>query len=220
MGEGMKEITVKCPRCGSEDIIALSDEEIDDIKTRGIARVGFVHKDHILLVDLDQNMYIRGAYITPFTSLSSDVKLYFGKYRVLANVIVGINVEFIVLIPEKNIMDLRVCPSCVTNLFDILDKISKFTGFFKGSPTGIPRTIGILGKRCDVLPCNGIIILSPSKPEETKYKTQWLKAICNELLNNGVPPDALLNSVMDYIQSNLHRPPEAGELANIVDTDA
>ncbi len=205
-----KEIPIKCPKCGVRDVIFITDEDLETIRKCGIARVGFIHRDHILLIDIDQNCFVRGGYIMPFMSMESGVKLFFQDYKVLTNAIVGINLEFIVLDLSKRVIDARPCPSCITNLYNILLKISEFIRIYGGGPRGVPKFVGIKGQKYSVFNRDHIFIFSPDKPSEPKHKSKWLYVLCNTVYIRKIPDDAELSNIVSYIEENIsHEPSDA-----------
>ena len=201
-------ITIKCPKCGYENKYRVSGDDAEELKSVGIVRVGFVHRGHILLVDLDQNLFIRGAYIVPHGSLPSNVRVFFGDIRVLASALVGIRTEFVIYFKEKNVVDMRACPSCFSQMYEVLSGIIDFARHFG---TMCPKNVGIAGRRFDVLRCDGSYMFSPPPTSGSRYRAMWLMAICRMLGGLGPPPTSALRNIVDYVDTNLGREPNPSD---------
>ena len=210
----VRTLTIKCPKCGVVENLELDKSE-HDFGATGLLRVGYIHKGHVFLLNVDPHFFVRGAYIVSYGAVGSDVLLYFHGYRVLGGFIVGIKTEFISLFRRANIFDVRAYPSSSAMLYEILEAIEKFLGQFAGAK--LPKFTGLHGRRYRIVSCKDIVIFSPCRPQESKYKADWLGIICN-ILAKSEPLDVhALSKIVSYVDENIDRAPTDEDREKLMD---
>ncbi len=200
----MGSLMLRCPKCGATEKLSIGDIS-RELEVSGIVRVGFIHRGHIFLVNVDAHMFVRGAYIMSYGGAGSGMLLLFRNYRVLGGFIVGVKTEFILLIDNEKLFDIRACPSSSAMLYEVLDGIIGFLNQFGG--TKLPRFAGIYGRRYNVIKCEDTIVFSPCSDTDTKFKSDWLRLV-GETLGMFEPLDIhVLSKVVSYIDGNIDRTP-------------
>jgi len=209
-----RELVIKCPKCNSQDYIRLSDEDFEILRHAGIVRFGFVHRGHILLVDIDTNLFVRGAYIVSYPTCL-EAKLFYKDYRILVRPIVGVKLELIIFMPEEKIIDFRLCPSCLVELYDIIQGILDFSKKFSHLSRIKPKFVGIRGRRFNVGGDEKIVLLSPCRDSDSNHKSAWINVLFSVFCEMGVPSDDTLRRIISYVDDNLERKPSAGDVEQL-----
>lgn len=210
----MRKIVVKCPKCSRENIYTPTKDDFATMSDAGVARVGFLHDGHILLVDFDSSFFVRGAYITSIHNLHPHTKLYFDSYLIIFSPIVGIRTQLIWMVLENKIIDVRACPSCLAEIYQILNSIIKFIQQYGSKIHVLPRIVGIIGKTFNIIHDDSRIIFSPRRPDDVEYKISWLKILCKnfEIEKLG---DNILQNIIAYIDLNGEREPNNDDIENL-----
>jgi len=150
-----KVITIKCPKCGRVEKYTISEEDLKEIRQIGIARVGFIHGDHSLIINFDPSGFIRGAYVVPSEEIPSDVRSYFRDYRVITIPKVKSNVEFIFIDEKQKIIDARLANISGKDIIKIMNYLDAYGTAVKG----IARRIGISGRSYHIIARDGLIVI-------------------------------------------------------------
>ena len=190
-------LRVKCPRCGVEEILDIQREDITSHDS-GIIRLGYLHSDHILIIDLDGNYFIRGAYISSLKSMIFGVKLFFREYKILINPPMNHEIELIITHHGKKIIDARAFIKSVTHLPRIMSEMFRL---MERIPKGLwyRGEIRVSDKTYDIAFCNDITIILGTRMKHWPKRTQILRAICNRVQTIPLTEDKL-KELLDMIK--------------------
>jgi len=78
-------VVFKCPRCEKSEVYAIRKEDIDEVVSFDVSRVGFFHGDHILLCGIDKkgNPTIKGVETTNFGRILTENRVYVRGFLVI-----------------------------------------------------------------------------------------------------------------------------------------
>ncbi len=156
-------ITLKCPKCGRVERHEVTSEDLEEIRLIGIARLGFIHGDHSLIVNFDATGFVRGAYIVPSDKIPSDVRIYFREYRVVNKPKIESNIKVILIDDKNKVIDVRLADIGGREIVAIMNYLDAYRSAIKG----IARRIGIAGKSYNIVSHNDMIAIfqniSPKK---------------------------------------------------------
>ncbi|MEX0569281.1 MAG: hypothetical protein Q6363_009045 [Candidatus Njordarchaeota archaeon] len=210
----MGKIIVKCPKCGQRNIYTPTKDDIAAIADAGIARVGFLHDNHVFIIDFDSSSFVRGAYITNIHNIHPHTKIYFDDYRVIFSPIIGIQTQFIWIAPIEKIIDLRACPLCLADLYPLLKSIISFIQQYGSKIQFLPKIAGMLGKTFNIIHSDNYVLFSPQKSDDIKYKTFWLRLLCNNFRLENLS-DEVLKNIIAYIDKNGNREPNNDDIEKL-----
>lgn len=149
-------IALKCPKCNAEITYAPGEDDIKEINTVGIARVGFLHGDHVLLVCFDLTGFIRGAYILSPDKLASDMRVFYKNFRVLSYPRISLyDVEFAIVDLNKKMIDLRASNLQNRDVPSLMDYVESYRPLIKRSH----RRVGIAGRGYSIYEHNNIVVV-------------------------------------------------------------
>jgi len=196
----MTSFHVKCPRCGVEDFLKLSPEDIEKVREYGILRVGFIHRGHVLIIDIDVNYFVRGAYLSTLSRVFPNVKLFFRDYRVIAHPIIRSNTQLAILYEKEKCIDIRALHKYFPRVYDILaemlniiSKASKYE-WYRGE-------LSISDAVFDIASSRGIMILLKTDIKNWKQKTKILRKIHSIVAENGILDHKLLQDIVHAIDN-------------------
>jgi len=195
----MPTIQISCPKCGKKDMLDLNDELLELAKRSGLARIGFIHRDHVLILDIDTSFAVRGAYLNVMEKLFPNIKLMFRDYKVIFYPQIKVGAKLVVFYPDKHFVDIRACGNWLPNIYDILlvgvkiaEKARKYS-WYRGETR-------LFGENIDVASTNTTTILFSSAIDNWRKKTQILKSLCKELsANNTLEAKKLEEILKRYI---------------------
>ncbi len=153
-------ITFKCPKCGRVEKHVITKEDLHEIKMIGIARLGFIHGDHSLIINFDPTGFIRGAYIIPSDEIPTDIRVYFKEYRIICQPRVSSDIELIMIDDENKIIDIRLSSiggKEIVGIMNYLDAYGKTIGH-------IARRVGICGKSYNIIAKGKLIAIFSKIP--------------------------------------------------------
>lgn len=148
-------VSFKCPKCGRVEKYVITDKDIQEIKMIGIARVGFVHGDHSLIINFDSTGFVRGAYIVPSSNIPPDVRTYYRGYRILGYPKIESEIELIIIDDGNKVIDLRLASISGKDIIGIMNYLESYRTAIKG----IARRVGIGGRSFNILSHDDLIIL-------------------------------------------------------------
>ncbi len=207
-----KEFIIICPRCGARNIVNLDKFSPE---FGGLRRIALIHKDHALIVDIDSSLFMRGAYITPYTHIVGTATI-FRDYTVLTDIIIVKNFEFIACWPTKKIIDIRTCPECLTDLYNILSLIVRnLQPQIAKEKINSPETISMDDKHFIVIRNSYVVLfgLVPS-PSNNENRVLWFKAICG-LLGDSPLPTNVLRELAEYTVERINRRPNKQDILEL-----
>ncbi len=148
-------VTFKCPKCGRVEKYVITEEDLQEIKMIGIARLGFIHGDHSLIINFDSTGFVRGAYIVPSSNIPSDVRAYYKGYRILGYPKFRSDIEVIIIDDKNKIIDLRLANIGGNDIVGIMNYLESY----KGAIRGIARRVGIGGRSFNILSHDSLIVI-------------------------------------------------------------
>ena len=151
-------ITFKCPKCGRIEKHAINEEDLKEIRVLGIARLGFIHGDHSVIINFDPTGFIRGAYVVPSEDIPSDVRTYFKDYRIVTHPQIKSGVELIIIDEKNKVIDVRLADVSGKDIVAMMNYLEAYGKAIKG----IARRIGISGRSYGILSKNCLLYTSPS----------------------------------------------------------
>lgn len=192
---GPKILTVKCPKCSRVEKYTITDDDLKEIKQIGIARVGFLHGDHSLIINFDPTGFIRGAYVVPSDQIPSDVRTYYKDFKIISVPKVKSDIELIIIDEKNRIIDTRLADITGSGII----KIMNYMETYGDAVRGIARRIGILGRSYNIVAKNSLIIIF------TKLSTKQVES-CIECFSEGIKDPYSLQMALKYM---IDKTPEA-----------
>jgi len=154
-------ITVKCPKCERTNVYTISEEDIKEITELGVARIGFLHSDHALIINFDSTGFIRGAYIVASDSIPSDIRVFYDTYRVLLSPRFPIKDFEVALIDlENKIIDLRASKLSGKDVSLIMEYVNTYRNLIKDSI----KRVGVSGRNYFAVEHSNVVILYNNIP--------------------------------------------------------
>lgn len=149
-------VVLKCPKCNAEIVHTLSGDDFREISTLGVARIGFLHGDHVLILCFDSTGFVRGAYIVAPDKVSPDMRIFYGGFKVvLVPKISASDVELAVVDFDSKTIDLRASNLQADDVKFLMEYIESYRPLIRLSP----RRIGIAGRSYLICECNNTVIL-------------------------------------------------------------
>jgi len=191
---------IKCPKCGATQTLELSEEDMNIARESGIARFGFIHRDHILIIDIDQNYFVRGAYLSSMTQVYSNVKLSFRDYRVIIYPQINTKSKVLILNNQGKIFDARSLPRDTKKLYPLLDESIRLCSR-KKKYRWYRGTVDVHGETYDIAYSNNKLVMLKTDIRDWKEKTQILKTILSITPDTGIPAPEELQKMLEEIDS-------------------
>ncbi len=194
---------IKCPKCGIEHVYTVSEDDINDARTYSIVRLGFIHSDHVLILDIDSNGIVRGAYINTFRNIIPGIKFIYDDYRIITYPIIRSETQLVIFYLDRKLVDMRagiklvsLTPHIMRRTLNLVKRIGKYS-WYRGE-------ISISNTKLDIAYGNSIVILLKSMLN-WQQKTQILKRILEIITQRGFLKHEQLIKIMnklDQIQKN------------------
>ncbi len=184
---------VSCPKCGEEDTIELAPEEMDE--EYGITRIGLIHRGHVLIVDIDAHMFVRGAYLTSLPRVFPNVKLFFKDYRVTIHPVIKSDSQLAIIHDGEKHIDIRAFYKYFLRIYEILStalevmsRNAKY-GWYRGD-------ISIFDTTFDIALGKGVMLLLKTNIRSWDQRTQILRRIHSIILREGIPNEEVLREIV------------------------
>jgi len=148
-------LSFKCPKCGRVEKYTITEEDLREIKVIGIARLGFIHGDHTLIINFDPTGFIRGAYVVSSDEIPSDVRTYFKGYRIVSRPRIKSEVEMIVIDESNKTIDVRMADVGGKDIVAIMNYLEVYGKTIRH----MARRVGISGKSYNIMSRNNMIVI-------------------------------------------------------------
>ncbi|MEX0569133.1 MAG: hypothetical protein Q6363_008260 [Candidatus Njordarchaeota archaeon] len=195
----MSAYKIKCPKCGLEHLFKISDEDLEYARTYSIVRIGFIHKDHILIVDIDSSGTIRGAYLKSFKSILPGIKFIHNDYKIITSPIVESETQLIIVNLSEKKIDMRAAtklvskiPMMIRDIIYISERAGKYK-WYRGE-----RHMG--DEYFDIASKNDTVVLLKTKISDWKQKTEILKKIIDIVKSKGILDIDNLKEIVNLIE--------------------
>lgn len=189
---------IECPKCGQKHTLKISNEDLEYARTYSIFRVGYIHSDHVLILDIDSNGTIRGAYLRPLRGMSSGIKYIYGDYEILTSPIVESKSNLIIVYLANKKVDMRAgirfvskIPNIIRGILDITKRISKYKWY--------RSTVSLGGTDFDIAFRDNILVLLRSEISNWLKKTNVLRKILDTISRVGTLGIEHLRELVDSI---------------------
>jgi len=156
-------ITIKCPKCERTDTHIVDEEDIKEIKELGVARIGFLHNDHALIINFDATGFIRGAYIVASDSIPSDIRVFYDNYRVLLfPKLPFLDFEIVLIDLNRMVIDLRASRLIGRDVALIMEYVKSYLNLIRDSI----KRVGVAGRNFYATEHNNVVLLYNNVPHD------------------------------------------------------
>lgn len=177
--------SIECPKCGQKHTLKISDEDLEYARTYSIFRVGYIHSDHILILDIDSSGTIRGAYLKSLKSILPGIKYIYYDHEIITSPMVKSETNIIIVYLTNKKIDMRAgtkfvsrIPHIIHKILSIAKRISKYRWY--------RSEIHLENTNFDIAFRNNIIVLLETKINNWAQKTTILKKILDITSKEGI----------------------------------
>jgi len=207
-----RELIIVCPRCHAQDKVNI---EMFSPEFGGLRRIALIHRGHVLIVDIDSSLFIRGAYITPYSHIVGTSAI-FRNHVVLTDIILEKNFEFVVYRTDQGVIDIRACPECLAYLYEVLSSIveykapDKYAADHQGFITISDKTFVV-----EVNPPAILFGLLSDNDGCKETKISWFEALCKIFKEKENIQTRVLRDIIEYVVENLSHPPSPEDVSRL-----